>query len=497
MMKVGFNSEKYLSIQTERILERINQFGGKLYLEFGGKLFDDYHASRVLPGFAPDNKIKMLTKLKDRAEIVIVINSSDIAKNKVRADLGITYDVDVIRLIDIFRGYGLYVGSIVLTRFEDGNESAISFKRKLEKLGLKVYLHYNIKGYPNNVPLILSDEGYGKNEYIETTRDLVVVTAPGPGSGKMATCLSQLYHENKRGVKAGYAKYETFPIWNLPLNHPVNIAYESATADLNDVNMIDPWHLSAYGETSVNYNRDIEIFPVLNNLFEKVMGYNPYKSPTDMGVNMAGFAISDDEVCCNASKQEIIRRYFKALENERRNNLEPLESDKILLLMNKLNVSVEDRVVYGACMEKQNKVGVPVSAIELLDGRVITGKTSELFESQSAMILNALKYLANIPDGEKLLLPESIVPITELKVKYLASATPRLHIDEMLIALSSSSATNKNASLAISQLPKLKNAQVHTSVLLPHIDAKMLRKLGVNATSSPIYEDKVPKAVTD
>lgn len=497
MMKVGFNSEKYLSIQTERILERINQFGGKLYLEFGGKLFDDYHASRVLPGFAPDNKIKMLTKLKDRAEIVIVINSSDIAKNKVRADLGITYDVDVIRLIDIFRGYGLYVGSIVLTRFEDGNESAISFKRKLEKLGLKVYLHYNIKGYPNNVPLILSDEGYGKNEYIETSRDLVVVTAPGPGSGKMATCLSQLYHENKRGVKAGYAKYETFPIWNLPLNHPVNIAYESATADLNDVNMIDPWHLSAYGETSVNYNRDIEIFPVLNNLFEKVMGYNPYKSPTDMGVNMAGFAISDDEVCCNASKQEIIRRYFKALENERRNNLEPLESEKILLLMNKLNVSVEDRVVYGACMEKQNKVGVPVSAIELLDGRVITGKTSELFESQSAMILNALKYLANIPDGEKLLLPESIVPITELKVKYLASATPRLHIDEMLIALSSSSATNKNASLAISQLPKLKNAQVHTSVLLPHIDAKMLRKLGVNATSSPIYEDKVPKAVTD
>ena len=497
MMKVGFNSEKYLSIQTERILERINQFGGKLYLEFGGKLFDDYHASRVLPGFAPDNKIKMLTKLKDRAEIVIVINSSDIAKNKVRADLGITYDVDVIRLIDIFRGYGLYVGSIVLTRFEDGNESAISFKRKLEKLGLKVYLHYNIKGYPNNVPLILSDEGYGKNEYIETSRDLVVVTAPGPGSGKMATCLSQLYHENKRGVKAGYAKYETFPIWNLPLNHPVNIAYESATADLNDVNMIDPWHLSAYGETSVNYNRDIEIFPVLNNLFEKVMGYNPYKSPTDMGVNMAGFAISDDEVCCNASKQEIIRRYFKALENERRNNLEPLESEKILLLMNKLNVSIEDRVVYGACMEKQNKVGVPVSAIELLDGKVITGKTSELFESQSAMILNALKYLANIPDEEKLLLPESIVPITELKVKYLASATPRLHIDEMLIALSSSSATNKNASLAISQLPKLKNAQVHTSVLLPHIDAKMLRKLGVNATSSPIYEDKVPKAVTD
>ena len=496
-MKTGFNSEKYLSIQTEQILERINKFGGKLYLEFGGKLFDDFHAARVLPGFAPDNKIKMLNKLKDRAEIVIVINSCDIAKNKVRADLGITYDVDVLRLIDIFRGYGLYVGSVVLSRFEEGNDSAIAFRKKLENIGLKVYMHHNIKGYPNNVPLILSDEGYGKNEYIETSRDLVVVTAPGPGSGKMATCLSQLYHEYKRGVKAGYAKYETFPIWNLPLKHPVNMAYEAATADLNDVNMIDPWHLSAYGETAVNYNRDIEIFPVLNNLFEKIMGSNPYKSPTDMGVNMAGFAISDDDVCQRASKQEIIRRYFKALENERRNNLDPNESEKILLLMNSLNISVEDRAVYNACMSKQEKVGVPCSAIQLSDGTVITGKTSELFESQSAMILNALKFLANIPDEEKLLLPESIVPITELKVKYLASATPRLHIDEMLIALSSSSATNENASIAIKQLPKLIGAQVHTSVMLPHIDGKMLRKLGVNLTSSPIYEDKVPKQLTD
>ena len=496
-MKIGFNSDKYLSVQTEQILKRIDKFGGKLYLEFGGKLFDDFHASRVLPGFAPDNKIKMLNKLKDRAEIVIVINSCDIAKNKVRADLGITYDVDVLRLIDIFRGYGLYVGSVVLSRFEDGNESAICFKKKLEKLGLKVYVHYSIKGYPNNVPLILSDEGYGKNEYIETSRDLVVVTAPGPGSGKMATCLSQLYHEYKKGIKAGYAKYETFPIWNLPLNHPVNMAYEAATADLNDVNMIDPWHLSAYGETAVNYNRDIEIFPVLNTLFEKIMGSSPYKSPTDMGVNMAGFAISDSEVCKEASKQEIIRRYFKALENERRNNLDPVESEKILLLMNSLNVSVDDRVVYRACMDKQLKTGVPCSAIELSDGTVITGKTSELFESQSAMILNALKFLANIPDDVNLLLPESIVPITELKVKYLASLTPRLHIDEMLIALSSSSATNENASLAIKQLPKLMNAQVHTSILIPHIDAKMLRKLGVNATSSPVYEDKVPKQVTN
>ena len=495
-MKIGFNSEKYLSVQTEQILKRIDKFGGKLYLEFGGKLFDDFHASRVLPGFAPDNKIKMLNKLKDRAEIVIVINSCDIAKNKVRADLGITYDVDVLRLIDIFRGYGLYVGSVVLSRFEDGNDSALYFKKKLEKLGLKVYLHYSIKGYPNNVPLILSDEGYGKNEYIETSRDLVVVTAPGPGSGKMATCLSQLYHDCKRGIKSGYAKYETFPVWNLPLKHPVNMAYEAATADLNDVNMIDPWHLSAYGETAVNYNRDIEIFPVLNTLFEKLMGFNPYKSPTDMGVNMAGFAISDDSVCQEASKQELIRRYFKALENERRNNLDATESEKILLLMNSIGVSVEDRVVYKACMDKQEKTGVPCSAMELEDGTVITGKTSDLFESQSAMVLNALKFLANIPDSEKLLLPESIVPITELKVKYLSSITPRLHIDEMLIALSSSSATNVNAGLAIKQLPKLMNAQVHTSILLPHIDAKMLRKLGVNATSSPVYEDKVPKRIT-
>ena len=347
------------------------------------------------------------------------------------------------------------------------------------------------------MPLILSDEGYGKNEYIETSRDLVVVTAPGPGSGKMATCLSQLYHEYKRGVKAGYAKYETFPVWNLPLNHPVNMAYEAATADLNDVNMIDPWHLSAYGETAVNYNRDIEIFPVLNTLFEKIMGKSPYKSPTDMGVNMAGFAISDEAVCIEASKQEIIRRYFKALENERRNNLDPVESEKILLLMNSLNISVEDRAVYSACMDKQSKTGVPCSAMQLSDGTIITGKTSELFESQSAMILNALKILANIPDSEKLLLPECIVPITELKVKYLASLTPRLHIDEMLIALSSSSATNENASLAIKQLPKLMNAQVHSSIMLPHIDAKMLRKLGINLTSSPVYEDKVPKQVTN
>ena len=492
-MNVGFDSRKYLSVQTEKILERIDEFGGKLYLEFGGKLFDDFHASRVLPGFKPDSKIQMLCHLKDRAEIVIVISAGDILKNKVRADLGITYDVDVIRLIDIFKGYGLYVGSVVITQFEESNESAIKFKKRLEKLGLKVYVHYHIKGYPTNIPLILSDEGYGKNEYIETTRDLVVLTAPGPGSGKMATCLSQLYHDFKRGIKAGYAKYETFPIWNLPLQHPVNMAYEAATADLNDVNMIDPYHLSAYGKVAVNYNRDVEIFPVLNALFERLMGTSPYKSPTDMGVNMAGFAISDDEVCSNASKQEIIRRYLKAIENERRNNLDPIESEKILLLMNKLNVSVYDRAVCKACKDRREEVGVPVSAIQFDDGTIITGKTSELLESQSAMLLNALKYLAGIPDEVTLLLPERILPIHDLKVKYLQSQTPRLHIDETLIALSSSCATNKNAELAIKQLPRLKGMEMHTSVLLPHADVKTFRKLGVNLTSWALYEDKIPK----
>ena len=489
-MKIGFDSEKYLSMQSEKISERINEFGGKLYLEFCGKLFDDNHAARVLPGFAPDNKIKMLSKLKDKAEIVIVINSLDIQKNKVRSDLGITYDQDVVRLIGIFRSYGLLVGSVVLSKFDQSNEPAVLFAKRLKKMGLKVYRHYLIKGYPSNVQHIISDEGYGKNDYIETSRNLVVVTAPGPGSGKMATCLSNIYHDLKRGIKSGYAKYETFPIWNLPLKHPVNVAYEAATADLNDVNMIDPWHLSAYGVTTTNYNRDVEIFPVLNTLFEKLMGISPYKSPTDMGVNMAGFAISDDEVCREASKQEIIRRYFKALENERRNNLDPDESEKIYHLMQGLNVSVEDRKVYVACTQKAVKEKVPCSAIELEDGTIITGKTSELLESQSAMLINALKHLAGISDDIKILLPERIVPITELKVKYLSSVTPRLHIDEMLIALSSSSVTNKYAQLAISKLPMLSGAQMHTSVLLPHIDSKMLRKLGIISTSTAVYEDK-------
>ncbi|MBR6737300.1 MAG: DUF1846 domain-containing protein [Clostridia bacterium] len=493
MTKIGFDSEKYLFMQSQKITERINEFGGKLYLEFGGKLFDDNHAARVLPGFEPDSKIKMLSKLKDKAEIVIVINSVDIQKNKVRADLGITYDQDVIRLIGIFRSYGLYVGSVVLSRFDKSNEPAVMFKKRLEKLGLKVYRHQVIQGYPNDLRSIISEDGFGKNEYIETTRNLVVVTAPGPGSGKMATCLSNIYHDLKRGIKSGYAKYETFPVWNLPLKHPVNVAYEAATADLNDVNMIDPWHLSAYGVTTVNYNRDVEIFPVLNALFEKILGKSPYKSPTDMGVNMAGFAISNNEVCEEASKQEIIRRYFKALENERRNNLDPDESQKIEHLMRGLNVSVEDRKVYVEALKKEQKTGVPCSAIELSDGTIITGKTSELFESQSAVLVNAIKYLAGIPDEQKLLMPERIVPITELKVKYLDSKTPRLHIDETLIALSSSCASNVSAEKAISKLPLLNGAQMHTTVLLPHIDAKMARKLGIVVTSSPVYEDKTSK----
>ena len=486
-MNVGFDSEKYLSMQSTKIRERIAEFGGKLYLEIGGKLFDDLHAARVLPGFAPDNKIKMLTTLKDQAEIVITINAMDIQKNKVRADLGITYDLDVIRLIDVFRSYGLYVGSVVLSQFEESNEPAVKFQNKLEKLGLKVYHHYTIKGYPANVPFIVSDEGYGKNEYIETTRNLVVVTAPGPGSGKMATCLSQLYHDFKRGIKAGYAKYETFPIWNLPLKHPVNVAYEAATADLNDVNMIDPWHLAAYGETTVNYNRDVEVFPILNALFEKIMGTSPYKSPTDMGVNMAGYGICNDEICREASKQEIIRRYLKALENERKNNLEPNESDKIFLLMSAMGISVTDRKVYVLTEERTKKEGVPCSAIELSDGTIVTGKTTDLFESPASMILNAVKHLARIPDELKLLQPETILPITELKVNYLNRKTSRLHIDEMLIALSASCVTNSAAALAIQQLKKLKGAEVHSSAMLSHIDAKILRELGINYTCSPVY----------
>ena len=490
MNKTGFDSEKYLTMQSERIQQRIAEFGGKLYLEFGGKLFDDFHAARVLPGFAPDNKIKMLEKMKDTAEIVIVISALDIAKNKVRADLGITYDADVLRLIGIFRSYGLYVGSVVLSKFSEENEAAKNFQGRLESMGIPVYRHYPIKGYPNNVPYIVSDEGYGKNEYIRTTRNLVVVTAPGPGSGKMATCLSQLYHEYRRGVRAGYAKYETFPIWNLPLMHPVNVAYEAATADLNDVNMIDPWHLAAYGESTVNYNRDVEIFPVLNAVFEKVMGKSPYQSPTDMGVNMAGYCISDDAVCCEASRQEIVRRYYKALVDEIKHHKDSTESDKIERLMQGLGITPDSRAVAVAARAYAERSACPAAAVELPDGQIVCGRTNELFGCSASMLLNALKTLAGIPDDVKVIDRGCIVPVQELKTRYLGGKNPRLHVDEMLVALSSSAAFNPLARRAMEQLPRLAGCEVHTTVILSHIDEKMFRQLHVNLTSEPVYRDK-------
>lgn len=489
MKKIGFDSKKYLELQSQKILERINGFGDKLYLEFGGKLFDDFHAARVLPGFAPDNKIVMLQTLKDKAEVVIVINSHDIEKNKLRADLGITYDVDVLRLIGIFRSKGLYVGSVVLSQFTENNVAAVNFQKKLEALGLKVYHHYHIDGYPANIAHIVSDEGYGKNEYIETTRPLIVVTAPGPGSGKMATCLSQLYHDYKRGIKAGYAKYETFPVWNLPLNHPVNIAYEAATADLSDVNMIDPWHLSAYNVVSVNYNRDVEIFPVLNALFEKLMGKSPYKSPTDMGVNMAGYAICNDEVCVEAAKQEIIRRYFKAKVNVRKGIAEQREMDEIGLLMERLNISESDRAVVVAARAVQERTGAPAAAIELPDGKIITGKTSDLMGCSSALLLNALKVLAGIDDEVELISASALKPIQRLKLQ-LGGVNPRLHTDEMLIALSSTAARSKLASQSLEQLSNLNGCEVHTTTILSPVDEKMFRKLGVNLTSDAVYSEK-------
>jgi len=448
MYKIGFDNDKYLSMQSEKIKERIAKFGGKLYLEFGGKLFDDYHASRVLPGFHPDSKINMLAQLKDEAEIVIVINAADIEKNKVRSDLGITYDLDVLRLIDAFRGYGLYVGSVCLTRFA-GQPSAIAYQKKLESLGMKVYRHYSIPGYPSNIPFIVSDEGYGKNDYIETTRSLVVVTAPGPGSGKMATCLSQLYHEYKRGIKAGYAKYETFPIWNIPLKHPVNLAYEAATADLNDVNMIDPFHLEAYGETTINYNRDVEIFPVVSAMFEKIMGSCPYKSPTDMGVNMAGFGIVDDEAVRDAAKQEIIRRYYHTLCQKRQGTASDDQILKLELLMKQAGVTIDDRAVVSAANIKAETTGEPAAAIQLPDGRVLTGRTSTLLGASSALLLNALKALAGIPDEVQLISPTAIGPIQDLKTNYLGNRNPRLHTDETLIALSICAASDDTAKAAV------------------------------------------------
>ena len=488
MLKIGFDNDKYIKMQSEKIEERIAQFGGKLYLEFGGKIFDDFHASRVLPKFEPDSKIRMLEKLKDDAEVIIAINSGDIEKNKVRGDLGITYDMDLLRLIDAFSGYGIYVSSVILTQFE-GQSRALAYQKKLEKLGLKVYKHYHIEGYPSNIPLIVSDEGYGKNDYVETTRPLVVVTAPGPGSGKMAVCLSQLYHENKRGVRAGYAKFETFPIWNIPLKHPVNLAYEAATADLNDVNMIDPFHLEAYGKTTINYNRDVEIFPVLNTIFQKIMGESPYKSPTDMGVNMVGNCIVDDEAVCAAARAEIIRRYYHALCQVRKGNAEPEQVYKLELLMEQAHVSIKDRPVAAAAVEKAQETGGPAVAIELMDGTIVTGKTTSLLGASAVMLLNALKHLAKLPDIQ-LLSPMIIEPIQNLKTKHLGHTNPRLHTDEVLVALSICALTDYNAKIAMEQLANLRGCEVHSSVLLSQVDIDVFRRLGVNLTSEPNYQTK-------
>ncbi|MBP3872858.1 MAG: DUF1846 domain-containing protein [Lachnospiraceae bacterium] len=484
-MKIGFDNDKYLRIQSEHIRERIGKFGDKLYLEFGGKLFDDLHASRVLPGFAPDSKLQMLMQLADLSELVIVISAEDIVKNKMRGDIGIPYDEDVLRLASKFQDRGLYVSSVVITHYT-GQESAAYFKDKLEKKGFNVYLHYIIEGYPSNVEHILSDDGFGRNDYIETTRPLVVVTAPGPGSGKMATCLSQLYHDNKRGIKAGYAKFETFPIWNIPLKHPVNLAYEAATADLNDVNMIDPFHLEAYGETTVNYNRDIEIFPVLASMFEGIYGESIYKSPTDMGVNMAGLCISDDEVVCRAACQEIIRRYYSTVCKVVNDEATEEEVYKIRLLMKQAKITTDDRKVTVACKKRAEETGVAVAAIELSDGTVITSKTTDFLGASSALLLNALKHLAGVDHSVKLISPEEIVPIQDLKVRFLHGKNPRLHTDEVLIALSLAARSDLKARESLEQLPRLRGCQVHTSVMLTEVDRHVFHRLGVDLTSEPV-----------
>ena len=485
MKKYGFDNEKYLRIQTEHIKERIAQFGDKLYMEFGGKLFDDNHASRVLPGFEPDSKFKMLLQLSDCSEIIIVISAVDIEKNKVRSDLGITYDMDVIRLRDEFSSRGFMVSSVVITHY-NGQSSADSYRMRLERMGIKVYYHHTIEGYPHNVALIDSEEGFGRNDYVETTRPLVIVTAPGPGSGKMAVCLSQLYQEHKRGVKAGYAKFETFPIWNLPLKHPVNIAYEAATADLNDVNMIDPFHLDAYGVTAVNYNRDIEIFPVLNALFEGIYGENPYKSPTDMGVNMIGFCLSDEEICCNAARDEIVRRYYAALCKMAEGACNDSEVSKIALLMKRAGIDTSYRKTTVAARERKEQCGKPSSAIELSDGTIICAETSSLLGPSAALILNATKHLAGIGHEVKLIPQSMIEPIQNTKVSYLHGHNPRLHTDEVLIALSVLSTQDENCRRALECLPQLNGCQVHSTVMLSEVDQKIFKKLGVGLTCDPV-----------
>lgn len=484
-MKLGFDNGKYLKIQSEHIKERIAQFGDKLYLESGGKLYDDFHASRVLPGFQPDSKLRMLMQLKDDAEIVIVISAVDIEKNKMRSDLGITYDEDVLRLRDVFMERGLMVGSVVITHYS-GQASATAYHERLERLGIKTYYHYTIEGYPTNVDLIDSEDGFGKNDYVETTRPLVVITAPGPGSGKMAVCLSQLYQENQRGVKAGYAKFETFPIWNIPLKHPVNIAYEAATADLNDVNMIDPFHLEAYNKTTVNYNRDIEIFPVLNAIFEGIYGENPYKSPTDMGVNMAGYCISDDDVCCEASKDEILRRYFTALCGVVDGKATENEVNKISLLIKGAHITLDDRKCIQAARQRKEESGVAAAAIELADGTIITAKTSSLLGPSAALLLNATKHLAGIDHDVKLIPQEMIEPIQNTKVSILHGHNPRLHTDEVLVALSMLSLNDENCRKALSCLPQLEGCQVHSTVMLSEVDHKIFKKLGVGLTCEPV-----------
>ncbi len=487
MAKLGYDNDLYLQTQSDHIRQRLDSFGGKLYLEFGGKLYDDYHASRVLPGFQPDSKLRMLLQMKQQVEMVIAINAADIEKNKIRGDLGITYDRDVIRLIGIFRELGLYVSSVVLTRFE-GQGAARAFESRLESMGLKVYHHYAIPGYPSDTARIVSEEGFGLNEYIETSRELVVVTAPGPGSGKLATCLSQLYHEHKRGIRAGYAKFETFPIWNLPLNHPVNLAYEAATADLQDVNMIDPFHLDAYGVTTVNYNRDVEAFPVLVAMFEKILGKCPYKSPTDMGVNMVGNCIIDDDVVRLASSQEIVRRYYNALCDQKQGTISDDVVRKLELLMKKAGVTPAIRQVVAPALARAEQTGMPAAAMQLPDGRIVTGKTSDLLGASSALLLNALKILGGMPDDLHLISPLVLDPIQHLKVDHLGNRNPRLHTDETLIALSISAATSPTAELAMEQLDKLRGCELHSSVILSPVDANIFKRLGVNLTCEPKYK---------
>ncbi len=489
MKKIGFDNEKYLNLQSEQIRERIAFFGGKLYLEFGGKLFDDFHASRVLPGFAPDSKIRMLQQLKDDVEIVITINSEDIEANKIRGDLGITYAEDVIRLIDTFREMDLYVGSVVLTRYA-GQTASNAFLKQLSSLGIRCYCHYSIAGYPSDVQHIVSDEGLGKNDYIETSRSLVVVTAPGPGSGKMATCLSQLYHDYKRGIRAGYAKFETFPVWNIPLKHPVNLAYEAATADLNDVNMIDPFHLEAYGQTAVNYNRDVEIFPVLNTIFKMILGESPYKSPTDMGVNMAGNCIIDDDVCCEASRKEILRRYYTAGVNRCCGKADDTEIVKLEILMNQAGVTVDICPAVSAALTKAESTGRPAGAMVLPDGTLVTGRTSDTLGAASALLLNALKQLGGIDDKKDIIASNVLEPICALKTQNLKHKNPRLHTDEVLIALTISAVDDPDAKKAKEQLSGLAGSDAHFSVILNESDEMLLRRLGINVSCEPQYEYK-------